>query len=63
MASVAYGLFTGAYGVFWFIGSALIGLMYSRPIFAMTAFCILAELGAIPFFMLVRKTAGFERTT
>jgi len=54
----AYGLFTAAYGVFWFIGSALIGILYDRSITAVIVFCILAEFAAIPFFMAFRKT-GF----
>jgi MFS family permease len=53
----AYGLFTAGYGVFWFIGSALIGILYDRSISAVIVFSILAQLSAIPFFMAVRKTA------
>jgi MFS family permease len=50
----AYGLFTAGYGVFWFIGSALIGILYDRSISAVIVFSILAQLSAIPFFMAVR---------
>ena len=53
----AYGLFTAGYGVFWFIGSAFIGILYDRSISAVIVFCVLAELAAIPFFMAVRKSA------
>jgi MFS family permease len=51
----AYGLFTAGYGIFWFIGSALIGFLYDRSISAVVAFCVVAELAAIPCFILVRR--------
>ncbi len=46
----AYGLFTAAYGVFWFLGSALIGFLYDISLAALIAFSVAAELAAIPFF-------------
>ena len=51
----AYGLFTAAYGVAWFLGSALLGFLYdvSRP--ALIAFSIAAELIAIPFFIVAQR--------
>jgi predicted MFS family arabinose efflux permease len=48
----AYGTFTAAYGVFWFAGSALIGLLYDRLLAAVIVFSMLAELTAIPFFLI-----------
>jgi MFS family permease len=59
----AYGLFTAGYGIFWFIGSALIGFLYDRSISAVVAFCVVAELAAIPCFILVRRqtVAGGKR--
>jgi MFS family permease len=51
----AYGLFTAGYGIFWFIGSAVIGFLYDRWISAVVAFCVVAELAAIPCFILVRR--------
>ena len=45
----AYGLFTAAYGVFWFAGSALIGFLYDRALPAVIAFSVVAQLAAIPF--------------
>jgi len=47
----AYGLFTAAYGIAWFLGSVVIGLLYDHSIPAMVAFCIVAELIAIAFFL------------
>lgn len=49
----AYGIFTGGYGVFWFLGSALIGFLYDVSMPAVIAFCVVAQIAAIPFFALV----------
>jgi len=49
----AFGLFTAGYGVFWFLGSAAIGILYDRSVYAAVAFCVLAELAAVPMFMWV----------
>jgi predicted MFS family arabinose efflux permease len=51
----AYGLFTAGYGVFWFLGSIVIGLLYQRSLAGVIVFCIVAELAAVPFFLLVRR--------
>jgi MFS family permease len=51
----AYGLFTAGYGVFWFIGSALIGILYDRSIAATVVFCVVLELAALPIFFIVRR--------
>ena len=47
----AYGLFTAAYGLFWFLGSALIGFLYDISIAAVIVFAVVAELAAIPLFL------------
>ncbi len=52
----AYGLFTGGYGIFWFLGSAVIGLVYTVSLPIVIAFCLAAELAALPFFVLVRTS-------
>ncbi len=50
----AYGLFTAGYGIFWFLGSALIGMLYGISLPGVIAFCLVIELVAIPLFILVR---------
>jgi MFS family permease len=49
----AYGLFTAVYGFSWFAGSAVIGILYDVSIPAVIAFCIAAELAAVPFLLAV----------
>jgi predicted MFS family arabinose efflux permease len=51
----AYGLFTGAYGLFWFAGSAIIGILYDRSITAVIVFCVLSEFAAIPVLLRVHR--------
>jgi MFS family permease len=51
----AYGLFTGAYGLSWFLGSAVMGILYDHSIAAVIAFCVLAELAAIPLFIRLKR--------
>jgi len=51
----AYGVFTASYGVFWFLGSALIGILYGISIPAVIAFCVVTQAVSIPIFAKVRK--------
>jgi MFS family permease len=51
----AYGLFTAGYGIFWFLGSAFIGLLYGVSLPVVIGFSLVAELAAIPLFILVRR--------
>ena len=47
----AYGIFTAGYGIAWFLGSALIGVLYDISIPAMIGFSVAMELAAVPFFL------------
>jgi MFS family permease len=51
----AYGLFTGAYGISWFLGSAIMGILYDHSIAAVIAFCVIVELAAIPLLFKLRR--------
>jgi MFS family permease len=56
--SSAYGLFTGVYGIAWFLGSVAIGALYDVSFVALVTFSVLAELAAIPFILVVRARTG-----
>lgn len=56
----AFGLFTAGYGVFWFLGSAVIGILYDRSLPATIAFCVIAELAAVPIFIWVGRRQRTE---
>lgn len=52
----AYGTFTAAYGAAWFLGSAAIGVLYDHSMAWTVAFCVGAELLAVPFFVATKRT-------
>ncbi|SAK89401.1 MFS transporter [Caballeronia arationis] len=56
--AAAFGLFTAGYGIFWFIGSAAIGLIYDHSIAWTIAFCMVSQLLAIPVFVWVGRQAA-----
>jgi MFS family permease len=51
-----YGLFTAGYGTFWFVGSAIIGILYDHSVTAVIIFCIVCEIAAVPIFLIVGRT-------
>lgn len=57
----AYGVFDTAFGVFWFIGSALMGILYDRSIIALVVFSTAAQLAALPLLLIVATRASAAR--
>jgi len=55
-----YGIFTAGFGVAWFLGSALLGLLYDASLPALVIVASALEFAAIPFFYVV---AGRERAS
>jgi len=53
----AFGTFTAGYGIFWFLGSAAIGILYDLSIPAVVAFCVITQLAAVPVFVRVHQLA------
>jgi MFS family permease len=53
----AYGVFNTAYGAGWFLGGALMGLLYELSINYLILFAVVMELISIPLFFLVRRAA------
>jgi MFS family permease len=51
----AFGLFDGGYGVCWFLGSALMGMLYDRSVGAVVVFSVAAQLAAVPVILLVAR--------
>ena len=51
----AYGIFNTGYGIFWFLGSALMGILYDISIPSLIVFSVVAQLASIPLLFLVRK--------
>jgi len=53
----AYGIFNTAYGAGWFLGGALMGLLYELSINYLILFVVVIEIISIPLFFLVRRAA------
>lgn len=51
----AYGVFNTGYGIAWFLGSALMGVLYDYSIPLLITFSVLAQLISIPFFMRIKN--------
>lgn len=49
--ATGYGIFECSFGVFWFLGSWLLGVLYDISIPAMIAVSVLAQLAAIPLYL------------
>ncbi|MGA3185734.1 MAG: MFS transporter [Bryobacteraceae bacterium] len=52
----AFGAFNGVYGVMWFAGSAVMGLLYEHSLVALVAFGIAAQLVAAGMFVWLKRS-------
>lgn len=51
----AYGVFNTGYGLFWFAGSALMGVLYDVSLPALIAFSVVAQVCSIPILITVKS--------
>ncbi len=51
----AFGIFNTGYGLSWFLGSALMGILYDTSIGALVVFSVIIQLAAIPILLLVNR--------
>jgi len=51
----AYGIFNMGYGLFWFAGSALMGVLYDVSLGWLVCFSVAAQLASIPLLVLVSR--------
>ena len=49
--ATGYGIFECSFGIFWFLGSWLLGVLYDISIPAMIAVSVVAQLAAIPLYL------------
>ena len=54
----AYGVFNTGYGIFWFLGSAVMGVLYDISIPFLIVFSMVMQLASIPLFLLLRIEPG-----
>jgi MFS family permease len=50
--ATGYGIFECSFGVFWFLGSWLLGVLYDASLPAMIAVSVAAQLAAVPLYLL-----------
>jgi MFS family permease len=53
--STAFGLFDTGYGIAWFMGSAVMGLLYDKSILAVALFSVVLQLAALPILFIANK--------
>jgi predicted MFS family arabinose efflux permease len=53
----AFGFFDAGFGIAWFLGSAAMGLLYEKSIFAVVTFSVLVQLAALPVFLFAKSSA------
>jgi len=51
----AYGIFGAGYGVFWFLGSTLMGYLYDISLISLIVFSVLVQLASIPLFIYISR--------
>ena len=58
--ATGYGIFECSFGVFWFLGSWLLGVLYDVSISAMVVVSVAAQLAAIPLYIASQRLHGHE---
>ena len=58
--STGFGIFDTGFGIAWFVGSAIMGLLYEKSIPAVVVFSVALQLLALPVLALARKHAALE---
>lgn len=55
--ATAYGIFNTGYGVFWFMGSALMGIFYDFSIPFLITFSVVTQLASVPLLLMVKRAS------
>ena len=58
--ATGFGLFNCGFGLFWLLGSVLMGWLYDYSLGALVIFSVTAQLLAIPFFLAVSRRVCFQ---
>lgn len=61
--STAFGLYDTGFGIAWFGGSAMMGILYSWSLTALVLFSVFVQLAALPVFWITEKRLNTERGT
>ena len=60
--STAFGAFDTGFGIAWFVGSAIMGLLYGKSIPALIVFSVVLQLLALPVLVMARKQGRLAET-
>lgn len=53
-----FGIFDTGFGIAWFAGSAIMGLLYTRSIWGVVAFSVVAQILSLPIFVMAKREAA-----
>jgi len=56
--ATAFGIFHAGFGLCWFLGSAVMGLLYGQALWALILFSCLLQLSALPLLVAVSRHLG-----
>lgn len=59
--ATGYGMFECSFGIFWFLGSWLLGVLYDVSISAMVGISVAAQLAAIPLYLCSARARGKDK--
>lgn len=57
----AFGISQAVFGLFWLLGSVLMGVLYEYSLGALIIFSVIAQLCSIPFFLLISRELCYVR--
>lgn len=57
--ATGYGIFNTGFGLFWFLGSAVMGILYDVSIWSLILFSIIVQLCSIPIFLRISTEVRF----
>lgn len=56
-----FGISQATFGLFWLVGSIILGILYEYQLVALIVFSVIVQLGAIPLFLLISKDVCYVR--
>lgn len=59
----AYGLFNTGYGIFWFLGSIIMGMLYDKSVLLLALFSLVLQLAAIPWLIMTMRQLTNKQET
>lgn len=55
--AAAYGIFNTGFGICWFLGSVVLGILYDRSLTVLVIFSVVMQLASIPLLLYIRRLA------